>query len=106
MCGLEVLNLASNNFESLESVKGLADLLKLRNLNLLSTPLFVMKQKDEKEKIRQTIINMLVSLRILNCEELYTAPIVVQEKPIEGINICFIYTYSSTTTTDSQATNY
>jgi Leucine-rich repeat (LRR) protein len=74
MCGLEVLNLASNNFEAVEFLQGITDLKSLRNLNLLSTPLFVMKQKEEKENIKQAIIGMAKSLKILNCEELHSNP--------------------------------
>ena len=68
--GLEILNLASNNFESVESLKGLSDLKILKNLNLLSTPLFVMKPKEQKEKIRSSIIDLIGTLKILNCEEI------------------------------------
>lgn len=55
MCGLETLNLASNNFETVTSLAGLSDLKSLKSLNLLSTPLFVMKQKDQKEKTKDEL---------------------------------------------------
>lgn len=70
MCGLEILNLASNNIDTLSAIDGIADLKSLRNLNLLSTPLFVMKQKEEKERIKSGIICFSPSLEVLNCEEI------------------------------------
>ena len=50
-------------------------------MNLLSTPLFVMKQKDEKEAIKREILEMASKLKTLNCEEV-TLPVqeVVAEK--------------------------
>ena len=74
MWGLEVLNLASNNFESLNSISGISDLKNLRNINLLSNPIFVMKQKEEKERIKTAIIEYWPSLKILNWEELVQSP--------------------------------
>ena len=80
MCGLEILNLASNNFDTVGQVKGIADFKCLKNLNMLSTPLFVMKQKEEKEAIKKSIIDMVSTLQIINCEELVKKPVQIECK--------------------------
>ena len=41
-----------------------------------------MKQKEEKERIRNSILKMAPALKILNCEEIYSEEAV---KPIENI---------------------
>jgi hypothetical protein len=81
MFGLEVLNLASNNIEDLDSITGLRDFKGLRNLNLLSNNfkyrnLFTSNspasQDEEKDNIKTHICEMVPTLRILNCEEIIT----------------------------------
>ena len=47
---------------------------------MLSTPLFVMKPKNEKEKMKQDFIIMNPSLKTLNCEEIQSEKLIV-EKP-------------------------
>ena len=91
MWGLEVLNLASNSLETLESISGIADLKNLRNINLLSNPVFVMKQNEEKEKIKNVIIEYCPILRILNWEELMQS----SQTNLQPIGKIFLYlTYS------------
>ena len=93
MCGLEILNLASNNFEKVEFLQGLKDLKSLQTLNLLSNPLFVMKQKEEKDAIIKSIIEMVPCLKTLNTQEISPK---VNDKQIDCVTSEKIYQPKST----------
>jgi Leucine-rich repeat (LRR) protein len=96
MFGLEVLNLASNNIEDLDSITGLRDFKGLRNLNLLSNNfkyrnLFTSNgpasQDEEKDNIKTHICEMVPTLRMLNCEEIITkvVPKVAEQSECEEL---------------------